>query len=118
MHFFDRVRVTIDNRDVYAEFLKLVNLFTQEIIDMRTLVERSRSFLGDELLTQFKDILGWDASWEHTTAFNGLDPQGANVSEGLERPSKETLNIQCGPSYRRLPASVCHILKASHRSIE
>lgn len=112
MLFFDRVRTAIDNRDVYNEFLKLINLFSQEIIDMRTLVERSKPFLGEELLSQLKDILGWDASWENSYAFRGPGLQGANSAEGLERPTKEALNIQRGPSYCRLPASVCHLSTA------
>lgn len=97
MAFFDRARQIIDNRDVYNEFLKLINLFTQGFIDMRRLVEQSRTFLGDELLSQFKEILGWDASWE--SGAQGLP-------EGMERLSKERLSIRHGPSYRRLPASV------------
>ena len=108
MAFFERVRVTIDNRDVYNEFLKLVSLFTQEIIDMRKLVERSRTFLNDDLLAQFKEILGWDATWE--TILTG--PSGTTIynNEGLERLTKESLSIRHGPSYRRLPASVSNML--------
>ena len=39
--FFDRVKKYIDNRTTYHEFLKLLNLFVQEIIDIRTLVEHA-----------------------------------------------------------------------------
>jgi paired amphipathic helix protein Sin3a len=50
----------LDNRDLYNEFLKLVNLFAQEYIDTARLVE-SRNFLSNtELYKQFWDILGWD----------------------------------------------------------
>lgn len=101
--------MAIDNREVYNEFLKLINLFSQELIDLRTLVDRSRSFLGDELLAQFKNILGWDASWDENIAPNGLGVHVVGQPAGLERPSKETLSIQNGPSYRRLPASVRYI---------
>ena len=103
MHFFERVRMAMDNRDVYNEFLKLINLFTQDIIDMRRLVEQSRTFLGEELLVQFKEILGWDSSWESNNTVAG----GA-TSEGMERLSKEYLSIRNGPSYRRLPSSVSY----------
>ncbi|EJD05455.1 uncharacterized protein FOMMEDRAFT_118525 [Fomitiporia mediterranea MF3/22] len=108
MHFFDRVRIAIDNRDVYNEFLKLINLFTQEIIDMRRLVEQSRTFLvSEELWAQFKEILGWDSSWE---AMSGISGASASVNgEGLERLSKEQLSIRCGPSYRRLPPSEANV---------
>ncbi|TEB24518.1 hypothetical protein FA13DRAFT_1797244 [Coprinellus micaceus] len=59
-NFFEHVKRHLENRDLYNEFLKVVNLFTQEYIDMATLVKESRHFLGDsELYKQFKDILGW-----------------------------------------------------------
>ncbi|KAL5498737.1 hypothetical protein ACEPAH_2092 [Sanghuangporus vaninii] len=100
MAFFDRARQLIDNRDVYNEFLKLINLFTQGFIDMRRLVEQSRTFLGDVLLAQFKEILGWDSGWESG---------GPSHGEGMERLSKERLSIRHGPSYRRLPASEANV---------
>ncbi|KAH8116164.1 hypothetical protein DFH11DRAFT_1832383 [Phellopilus nigrolimitatus] len=101
MFFFDRVRHTIDNLDVYNEFLKLINLFTQEIIDMRKL-----------LFVQFKEILGWDASWESSSGVFGPSngANGANVyNEGMERLTKENLSVRSGPSYRRLPASEANV---------
>ncbi|KAF8753939.1 Histone deacetylase (HDAC) interacting [Rhizoctonia solani] len=58
--FFERVRKVIDDRTVYQEFVKMLNLFVQEIIDARTLVDRARTYLNDELMVQFKDIMGWD----------------------------------------------------------
>lgn len=109
MHFFDRVRRALDNRETYNEFLKLVNYFTQGIIDMRRLVQQSYSFLGDsDLLAQLKDILGWDASWERNEygEMNGVDAYGA-LYDLVDRPAKSPLNIRNGPSYRKLPYSVC-----------
>ena len=106
--FFDRVRRTLDNMETYNEFLKLINLFTQDIIDMRRLVEKSVSFLGEgELLAQFKDILGWDSGWElscygSATGVNGY----GNLSESMQRPTKADLSLKYGPSYRKLPTSV------------
>ena len=42
--FFDRVKKYLDDRAAYTEFLKLLNLFTQEIIDVSTLLEKSLLF--------------------------------------------------------------------------
>ncbi|THH08411.1 hypothetical protein EW145_g2724 [Phellinidium pouzarii] len=115
MFFFERVRLAIGSREVYNEFLKLINLFTQEIIDMRRLVEQSQTFLGDELLGQFKEILGWDASWDSNNGGIGSanGPNGLNghsgSSEGMERLTKDNLSIRYGPSYRRLPASEANV---------
>ena len=40
--FFDRVKRALDNRETYNEFLKLVNLFTQDIIDTARLVREAK----------------------------------------------------------------------------
>lgn len=111
LYFFDRVRRALDNRETYNEFLKLINLFTQDIIDMRRLVERSFYFLGQgELMAQFKEILGWDSAWEVSTNALANDANGlVGLSESMQRPTKADLSLRYGPSYRKLPASVCSI---------
>ena len=105
--FFERVKMEIDTRETYNEFLKLINYFTQGIIDMRRLVEGSRTFLNEDLMMQFKKILGWDSNWDTPGLAGGV----AGRSEGLERVTKDSLRIRHGPSYRRLPASVSDILR-------
>ena len=104
--FFDRVKKYIDDKVAYQDFLKLLNLFTQEIIDIRALVDRAATFLGEgELYAQFKDILGWDdrAIVEVEGGLKGV----AGVVAALDRP-KVDLNTckKYGPSYRKLPKSV------------
>ncbi|KAI0263083.1 hypothetical protein BC834DRAFT_939102 [Gloeopeniophorella convolvens] len=104
--FFPRVKAALDSRETYHEFLKLVNLFTQNFIDRARLVRESRSFLGDgELMAQFKDILGWDEATERAALAREREelylPPGRPVTI-LDRPSREELNIRYG-SYRRLP---------------
>lgn len=44
--FFDRAKRTINNKNVYNEFLKIINLHNNEILDTRTLVERVEPFLS------------------------------------------------------------------------
>ncbi|KAI0777383.1 hypothetical protein BD413DRAFT_467641 [Trametes elegans] len=105
-HFFDRVKRAIDNRETYNEFLKLVNLFTQDIINSTRLVRESRSFLGDgELMAQFKAILGWDErkEWIAPEEEGWTRPMGA-----LDRPSREQLHTRYG-SYRKLPANEVNV---------
>lgn len=107
-HFFERVRRALDNLETYNEFLKLINLFTQEIIDLRKLVEQAYVYLGDgELMAQFKDILGVDTKWEKEVLMSG--GSGSSYGRGvslLDRQNKADMHSRNGPSYRRLPASV------------
>jgi len=101
--FFDRAKKSLENREVYEEFLKLLNLFSKEIIDLKTLVERTRIFLGDgDLLVEFKNLVGWNDKAENVE--NG--PPGS-IRTG---PPEALLALPAddgeGPSYRRLPDSV------------
>ncbi|KAI0824868.1 hypothetical protein BC628DRAFT_1517814 [Trametes gibbosa] len=100
-HFFERVKRFLKSRETYNEFLKLVNLFTQDIINTTRLVREAKPFLGDtELMAQFHAILGWDERKEWIAAEEQAwtRPMGA-----LDRPSREQLHTRYG-SYRKLPA--------------
>ena len=103
--FFDRVKRYIDDKVIHQEFLKLLNLYTQEVIDLQTLVEKVFLFLGgsEELFGNFKLLVGWDTH-EH-----GLVPGEEWIVDNvdaLDRP-KVDLNAlrQSGPSYKKLPHS-------------
>ncbi|CCL98034.1 uncharacterized protein FIBRA_00028 [Fibroporia radiculosa] len=105
-HFFDRVKRAVDNRETYNEFLKLINLFTQDIIDTARLVRESRSFLGDgDLMMQFMDILGWD---ERRDRIAVADDVWTRPLAALDRPSRNQLNYRHG-SYRKLPANEINV---------
>ncbi|KAH8101975.1 hypothetical protein BXZ70DRAFT_932719 [Cristinia sonorae] len=99
--FFENVKRALGNRETYNEFLKLVNLFTQDIINTSRLVKESRTFLGDgELLAQFKEILGFDERRERFAQTEDIWTRPTGV---LERPSRNQLQEMYG-SYRSLPA--------------
>nr|GAT60896.1 predicted protein [Mycena chlorophos] len=115
--FFDRVKRSLeDSRDTYNEFLKLINLFTQDFIDTARLVRESRTYIGDgELLTMLKEILGWDDRKEQEYVMeeqaNGnswvrptLVPQ--NVGSRVNRAPVES---RIG-SYRRINAEDANVL--------
>lgn len=95
IQFFDRVKKQIANRASYTEFLKLMNLFTQDIIDKYTLCDRVQSFIGSnpDLMSFFRGMLGVE---EHD-----------EVVEARMRPDTGRVNLaHCrayGPSYRHLP---------------
>ncbi|KAI8645248.1 hypothetical protein BD408DRAFT_412043 [Parasitella parasitica] len=60
---FDRIKKHIGNKPSYEEFLKLLNLYTQEIVDMDTLVTQVKGFLGNrkELMDAFKYTIGYES---------------------------------------------------------
>ena len=97
----------LDNRETYDEFLKLLNLYTQDVVDLRTLVVQTASFLGDsELMTQFKEIVGWEEKERR-------DIDGVGPPQSIQRPNKADLSIRYGPSYRKLPQNVSGCLLIS-----
>lgn len=109
--FFNRVKRALNSRETYNEFLKIINLFTQGFIDRARLVKTTKSFIPEnsELFLQFKEILGWDEACERReTERENVSLEAMNGGRmifGLDRPSKEELNVRYG-SYRRLPADV------------
>ncbi|THH20323.1 hypothetical protein EW146_g1003 [Bondarzewia mesenterica] len=109
--FFARVRRTVDSRESYNEFLRIVNLFTQDYIDRARLIRESRFFLGDgDLMMQFKDILGWDDAQEKAALMREREEAllPGRPLAALERPSREELSIRHG-SYRHLPADEVNV---------
>lgn len=91
------------SEETYNEFLKLVNLFTQDIIDTARLVREARTYLGEgELMAQFREILGWD---ERRERYAGAEDVWSRPIGVLDRPTRNQLNLRYG-SYRKLPASV------------
>ncbi|KAF4555812.1 Sin3a C-terminal domain-containing protein [Elsinoe fawcettii] len=94
--FFDRVKKTIGNKNTMNEFLKLCNLFTQDLIDKTTLVHRARSFIGSN-----PELFKWFTTWV------GYEDSDALVIENRARhPSGRVMLSNCrglGPSYRLLP---------------
>lgn len=116
-HFFDRVKRAINNREAFNEFLKLVNLFTQELIDTARLVREARNFLGDgDLMRQFREILCWDdrrerERWileEQQQQQAWARAQGQSIPNMPLRPGRINTGLQQG-SYRRIPASEAHV---------
>jgi len=115
-HFFDRVKLFMTDRDIYNEFLKLVNLFAQDFIDTPRLVKESRNFLGNtDLYRQFLNILGWDEKKEMEHYQNEQA-----TSSGWSKPVVAALPVRPGRvdmaekygSYRRVSTNVCLLKKS------
>lgn len=96
--FFDKIKKFLNNKNVMNEFLKLCNLYTQEIIDKGKLVQRAHSFIGGNA-----DLMGWFKS------FLKYDEQD-EVVQNIARPVSGRVSLaNCrgyGPSYRLLPKTV------------
>lgn len=97
--FFERAKKAIGNRQTYNEFLKFLRLYTSDVIDKDTLVEKVEGFLGGvpELFSQFKAIVGWEAK---PLRIENIAIRKQLMDLGL-RPA-------AGPSYRLLPKSQTH----------
>ncbi|GAA5841758.1 hypothetical protein JCM3766R1_005173 [Sporobolomyces carnicolor] len=116
--FFDRVKKFLDDRAAYTEFLKLLNLFTQEIIDLRTLLQKSLLFIGssEELFIQFKALVGWDPAKDGRVEGEDWIIDNEPV---LDRPPVLLhLMKSYGPSYRRLPDSEIDLACSGRSSLE
>ncbi|GAA5869035.1 hypothetical protein JCM3774_002456 [Rhodotorula dairenensis] len=122
--FFNRVKVHCKDQETYHEFLKLVNLYTQQLIDLTALVARAWLFLHQDsaLWTEFKDLVGWVHAEPFVDGVLGdpghrveLDAYGHRVVENVPREDGPRWRKShgdagkwwetYGPSYRRLPPS-------------
>lgn len=119
--FFDKVKKYIDDKVTYHEFLKLLNLFTQDFINSKVLLERAKLFIGDagEIWTTFKKMVGADdlGNIGHATQAQGgfgfggmvnIDNQLSENMPMLERVKPDLASSRAksfGPSYRKLPTT-------------
>jgi paired amphipathic helix protein Sin3a len=96
--FFDRVKKYLGNRAAMNEFLKLCNLFSQQIIDRSTLYHKGTVFLSanPDLHSFWKSMLDYE-------------PQDTIVDNKPAPPTGKVSLSNCrgyGPSYRLLPQRV------------
>ncbi|KAL8949911.1 MAG: hypothetical protein Q9222_004024 [Ikaeria aurantiellina] len=93
--FFDRVKKYMSNKQTFNEFLKLCNLFTQDLIDKNKLMHKAYNFIGanNELMSWLKNFV----------EYNGMD----EIVENKPRLGGDRVVLSncrgLGPSYRLLP---------------
>lgn len=93
--FFDRVKKFVGNKNTMNEFLKLCNLYSQDLIDKNSLVFRVSNFLGTN-----PDLLNW------FKAFVDYDGKDQIIENRAKPASGRVVLNNCrayGPSYRLLP---------------
>ncbi|GFW02178.1 paired amphipathic helix protein Sin3b [Trichonephila clavipes] len=68
--FFDKVRAAVGYEEVYINFLRCLNLFTEDLVTRSELLEMCTPFLGPypELLKQFKDMLRFKENGDNIEA--------------------------------------------------
>ncbi|KAF3930850.1 hypothetical protein ABW19_dt0202959 [Dactylella cylindrospora] len=93
--WFDRVRKYIGNKQTWTEFLKVLNMFSQDVMDKSHLLTSLEAFLGTnpELFNWMKKFLGISDKLED------------NVLNAVKHSQKVRLAVcrALGPSYRLLP---------------
>jgi len=106
--FFEKVKRFINSKPVYFEFLKLINLYSQQILDAQALVRRVSAFIGHntELFEWFKQYIKYEEK----------DEIVQNTANSRPRVDLEGC-ISYGPSYRQLPPSVSRILKVYYQFV-
>lgn len=94
--FFDRVKKFIANKQIFSDFLKLCNLYTNDLIDRFILVKRAEGFIGSnvELMSWFKRFMNVEEPEDKT-----VDPKPQTESGVVNLAHCRSL----GPSYRLLP---------------
>ncbi|QDS68319.1 hypothetical protein FKW77_010685 [Venturia effusa] len=96
--FFDRARKHIGNKSLFGEFLKLCNLYTNDLISADYFNHKAENFLGGA-----PDLLIWLRN------FVGSGPVGDTEITNIERAANMNGKIHLsncrglGPSYRLLP---------------
>ncbi|KAI5475528.1 paired amphipathic helix protein Sin3a [Pseudohyphozyma bogoriensis] len=114
--FFTRAKEYINDQPTYHEFLKLLNLYTQDIIDLTALVSRAWLFIGAEkvLWRDFREIVGWSEGKAVGDPGGRVEiVDGVRVVENipsLDGPRRGKGDAgqdwkTYGPSYRQLPQS-------------
>ncbi|ORX62697.1 hypothetical protein DM01DRAFT_1003788 [Hesseltinella vesiculosa] len=96
VEFFERAKKYIGSKVTYNAFLKVLNLFSQQVVDQNVLVNRVEGILGGnkELFDMFKTLVGYDGKDELIE--NVPDENGKSELDALEA---------YGPSYRGIPKS-------------
>eukprot|EP00834_Sanchytrium_tribonematis_P002049 NODE_57_length_28844_cov_0.352687.p3 type:complete len:679 gc:universal NODE_57_length_28844_cov_0.352687:20400-22436(+) len=81
--FFDRVQVLLGSKTVYEEFLKVINLYNQDIINKNILVERVAYFLqkSPELFSWFCNYVNFKPQDNIRRIVNQFHTKGITLDE-------------------------------------
>lgn len=107
--FFDRAKKSLDQREAYEDFLKLLSLYTKDILSIKDVVIKVDELFGydPDLCTQFRVLVEWDDDRDGQGMGNvERGPPGSLRMGPPEALSAAPVDDGLGPSYRRCPDSV------------
>ncbi|OAD81320.1 hypothetical protein PHYBLDRAFT_161933 [Phycomyces blakesleeanus NRRL 1555(-)] len=95
---FEKIRKHIGNKPSYEEFLKTLNLYSQQIVDMNTLIDQVQVFLGNnkKLFDAFKSMVGYEPTGRILTIPPTVIPKPDIM---------HCKTVEISPSYRAVPKS-------------
>lgn len=99
---FDRIKQHIGTKPSYEEFLKTLNLYTQQILDLDTLMVQLHPFLGSnpDLFHAFQSMIGYKP------CLNQIE------KPAIQAPKPDLLTckkVSASASYRQVPKDVSKI---------
>lgn len=99
VELFEKIKKYIGNRPSYEEFLKTLNLYTQQIVDMDLLIVQVKAFFGTnkELFDAFKMAIGYDPK-EH--------PIVRPATSAAKPDLSHCTAVKSSPSYRSVSKDV------------
>lgn len=100
MEFFEKVKRSIGNMTTYNEFLKILNLFSQEIVDSKALIARVEPFIGKS-----PDLFNWFKK------FVKYEDNDVIYNIPADRPDLDLKACRkSGHSYRKLPKNLPRVI--------
>ena len=92
--FFEKIKKFIGNKQTYTDFLKVLNLFSQDLIGVNELVDKIENFLGGQ-----PDLFNWFKN------FVGYQDKPKIIENIVHEKHRLDLDLceACGPSYKKLP---------------
>ncbi|ORZ23387.1 hypothetical protein BCR42DRAFT_447079 [Absidia repens] len=110
VELFEHIRKHIGNKPSYEVFLKLLNLYSQDIIDLDILMERAYPFMGGkpELYDWFKSIVGYKPNPESSSNI-GSAGEKTLIMNMIPKPDLVRCDtVMESPSYRLVPKDWQH----------
>ncbi|CEP63391.1 transcriptional regulator SIN3 LALA0_S08e01376g [Lachancea lanzarotensis] len=92
--FFDRAKKYMGNKQIYMEFLKILNLYSQDLIDTDELVDKIEHYLGGNI-----ELFDWFKSFVNYVEKPKCIENVMHEKHRLDLDMCEA----CCPSYKKLP---------------
>lgn len=104
--FFEHLKHSMDDEEAYEEFLKILEMFSMDILDADSLLERLY-FLSPDEMDHLLELLGWDD--DKANDESGVENDSFERRRALsawKQASNVELVSRVGPSYRSCPVVV------------